>query len=336
MKRRNFIKNASLSGVGIAIGGTLTSCADKTDKSEDKKIIAASDKASLPMVICTWNFSNATAKAWETLQNGKSALDAIEHGCRIEEADLKNTTVGNGASPDRDGNVTLDACIMNSKGDCGAVVYMQNVTHAISVARKVMEDTPHVMLAGKGAEQFAYESGFKKENLLTASSKKAWEKWKVNSEYKPIINIENHDTIGMLAVDKNGDICGGCTTSGLSYKMAGRVGDSPIIGAGLFVDNEIGGAVATGLGEEVAKTVGSFLVVELMRQGKSPQEACEEAIRRIVSKPNSNYKNFQVAYIAVNKKGETGSYSIHKDFSMSKIQDGKSENVKSDYFLKEE
>ena len=140
----------------------------------------------------------------------------------------------------------------------------------------------------------------------------------------------------MLAVDENGDICGGCTTSGLAYKMAGRVGDSPIIGAGLFVDNEIGAAVATGMGEEVVKTVGSFLVVELMRQGKSPQEACEEAVRRIVSKPDSNYKNFQVAYIAVNKKGETGSYSIHKNFSMSKVQDGKSENVQSDYFLKEE
>ncbi|MET2983619.1 N(4)-(beta-N-acetylglucosaminyl)-L-asparaginase [Aureibaculum conchae] len=337
MKRRNFIKNASLSGVGLAIGTSLTNCADKTsDKKKEDKIVAPNVKASLPLVICTWNFHNATTKAWEALQNGKSALDAIEQGCMVEEADLKNTTVGNGASPDRDGNVTLDACIMDSKGDCGAVVYMQNVTHAISVARKVMEDTPHVMLAGKGAEQFAYESGFKKENLLTESSKKAWEEWKVNSEYKPIINIENHDTIGMLAVDENGDICGGCTTSGLAYKMAGRVGDSPIIGAGLFVDNEIGAAVATGLGEEVAKTVGSFLVVELMRQGKSPQEACEEAIRRIVSKPNSNYKDFQVAYIAVNKKGETGSYSIHKNFSMSKVQDGKIENIQADYFLKEE
>jgi len=336
MKRRNFIKNASLSGVGLAIGTTLTNCAEKPEKKKaDEKLVTTSAKTALPMVICTWNFSNATAKAWETLQNGKSALDAIEQGCMIEEADLKNTTVGNGASPDRDGNVTLDSCIMNSKGDCGAVVYMQNVTHAISVARKVMEDTPHVMLAGKGAEQFAYESGFKKENLLTESSKKAWEEWKVNSEYKPIINIENHDTIGMLAVDENGDICGGCTTSGLAYKMAGRVGDSPIIGAGLFVDNEIGAAVATGLGEEVAKTVGSFLVVELMRQGKTPQEACEEAIRRIVSKPNSNYKDFQVAYIAVNKKGETGAYAIHNNFSMSKVQAGKSENVQSDYFLKE-
>jgi len=333
MKRRHFIKNASLSGVRLAIGSTMTNC---TEKSTDKKVISYIDKSTLPLVIATWNVPNATSKAWETLQHGKSVLDAVEQGCMIEEADLKNSSVGNGGLPDRDGNVTLDSCIMNSKGDCGAVVYLQNITHAVAIARKVMEDTPHVMLAGRGAEQFAYEIGFEKEYLLTDTSKHAWEKWKVNSEYKPIINIENHDTIGMLALDKNGDICGACTTSGLAYKMAGRVGDSPIIGSGLFVDNEIGAAVATGLGEEVVKTVGSFLVVELMRQGKSPQEACEEAVQRIVTKPNSNFKDFQVGYIAVNKKGETGAYSIHQGFSMTKYQKGKNENIASDFFLKAE
>jgi N4-(beta-N-acetylglucosaminyl)-L-asparaginase len=252
----------------------------------------------------------------------------------VEEADIKNSSVGKGGLPDRDGNVTLDACIMDKHGNCGSVVYLQDITHAVSVARKVMEDTPHVMLAGEGAKQFAISQGFKEEDLLTESSKKAWEDWKVKSEYKPIINIENHDTIGMLAIDKNGDIAGACTTSGLAYKMQGRVGDSPIIGSGLFIDNEIGGCVATGLGEEVVKTVGSFLVVELMRQGKTPQEACEEAISRIVNKPNSDYKNFQVGYIAVNKKGETGSYSIHQWFSMTKFQDGKNEQIQSDYFNK--
>ncbi len=252
----------------------------------------------------------------------------------IEEANAEGQSVGKGGLPDRDGNVTLDACIMNKHGNCGSVVYLQNVTHAISVARKVMEDTPHVMLAGKGAEQYAYELGFKKEDLLTEASKKAWEEWKVKSEYKPIINIENHDTIGMLAIDSNGDLSGACTTSGLAYKMAGRVGDSPIIGSGLFVDNEIGAAVATGLGEEVVKTVGSFLVVELMRKGKSPQDACEEAINRIVSKPNSDYKNFQVGYIAINKKGQTGSFSIHQHFSMTKFQDAKNENIQSNYYNK--
>ena len=332
MKRRNFIKNAALTGVGLAVGSSLSNCAEKT--STENKTATLSDKASLPLVIATWNVKNATAKAWEVLKNGKSALDAVEQGCMIEEANEKGQSVGKGGLPDRDGNVTLDACIMNKEGNCGSVVYLQNITHAVSVARKVMEDTPHVMLAGKGAEEFAVLIGLKKENLLTEASRKAWEEWKIESEYKPIINIENHDTIGMLAIDKNGDISGACTTSGLAYKMAGRVGDSPIIGSGLFVDNEVGAAVATGLGEEVVKTVGSFLVVELMRQGKTPQEACEEAINRIVSKPNSDYNNFQVGYIAVNKEGVTGSFSIHDGFSMTKYQNDKNVNFQSQYFLK--
>ena len=332
MKRRNFIKATSLTSVGIATGTALVACTNVTKE----KSIPNEDtpKGNLPLVISTWNVTNATAKAWEVLQAGGSALDAVEQGCKVEEANETGQSVGKGGLPDRDGHVTLDACIMDEKGNCGSVVFLENIVHAVSVARKVMEDTPHVMLAGKGAEQFAYEMGFPKENLLTEASKKAWEEWKITSEYKPIINIENHDTIGMLAIDKNGDISGACTTSGLAYKMNGRIGDSPIIGSGLFVDNEIGGCVATGLGEEVVKTVGSFLVVELMRQGKSPQEACEEAIGRIVNKPNSDYKNFQVGYIAVNKQGVTGFYSIHEHFSMTKYQDGKNENIPSDFFLK--
>ena len=331
MKRRNFIKNASLTGVGIAVGSTLASCTKSS--SGEKKTIIPTTKASLPLVIATWDVKNATTKAWKVINNGGNSIDAVEQGCMIEEANEKGQSVGKGGLPDRDGNVTLDACIMNKHGNCGSVVYLQNITHAVSVARKVMEDTPHVMLAGKGAEQFAVSIGLKRENLLTDASKKAWENWKVKSEYKPIINIENHDTIGILAIDKNGDISGACTTSGLAYKMAGRVGDSPIIGSGLFVDNEIGAAVATGLGEEVVKTVGSFLIVELMRQGKTPQEACEEAIRRIVSTPKSNYKNFQVGYIAVNTQGETGYYAIHKGFSMTKYQDGQNVNIPSNNYI---
>ncbi|MDO1502399.1 N(4)-(beta-N-acetylglucosaminyl)-L-asparaginase [Winogradskyella maritima] len=336
MKRRKFIKNASLTGVGLAVGSALSSCKNKVSEESTSipTIQNSNTKPILPLVIATWHVEAATAKAMEVLENGGSALDAVEKGCRVEEANEAGQSVGKGGLPDREGNVTLDACIMNKHGDCGAVVYLKDVKHAVSVARKVMEDTPHVMLAGEGAKQFALESGFKEEDLLTEASKKAWEKWKVEAKYKPIINIENHDTIGMLAVDKNGDISGACTTSGLAYKMNGRVGDSPIIGSGLFVDNEIGAAVATGLGEEVVKTVGSFLVVELMRQGKSPQEACEEAIGRIVNKPNSDYKNFQVGYIAVNKKGETGSYSIHQWFSMTKFQDGVNQQIQSDFYNK--
>jgi len=331
MKRRNFLKNTLLSTAGLTVGSTLASC---TENESTKTTITSTQKVELPLVIATWNVPNATAKAWDVLKQGGSVLDALEQGCMVEEADVKNQSVGKGGRPDRDGNVTLDACIMDKNGNCGSVVYMKNITHAISVARKVMEDTPHVMLAGKGAEDFAVSTGMKRDNLLTDTSKKEWQEWLIKEEYKPIINIENHDTIGMLAIDKNGDISGACTTSGLAYKMSGRVGDSPIIGSGLFVDNEIGAAVATGMGEEVVKTVGSFLVVELMRQGKSPQDACKEAIKRIVDKPNSNYKNFQVGYIAVNKQGETGSYSIHQWFSMTKFHSGKNENIQSDYFNK--
>ncbi|WP_426431614.1 isoaspartyl peptidase/L-asparaginase family protein [Winogradskyella sp. HB-48] len=334
MKRRNFIKNAALTSAGLVIGNSLTNCTNSESKENSAMAVTSTSEVKLPLVIATWHVKNATAKAMEVLQSGGSALDAVEQGCMVEEADIKNSSVGKGGLPDRDGNVTLDACIMDKNGNCGSVVFLKDITHAVSLARKVMEDTPHVMLAGEGAKQFAISQGFKEEDLLTESSKKAWEDWKVKSEYKPIINIENHDTIGMLAIDKNGDIAGACTTSGLAYKMQGRVGDSPIIGSGLFIDNEIGGCVATGLGEEVVKTVGSFLVVELMRQGKTPQQACEEAIGRIVSKPNSNYKDFQVGYIAVNKKGETGSYSIHQWFSMTKFQDGKNEQIQSDFYNK--
>jgi len=334
MKRRQFIQSASLTGLGVVAGAAVLGCKEDPNKehfSEESKEPIALTKPSNPLVIATWNVPESTAKAWEVMAEGNTALDAIEKGCMVEEANAEGQSVGIGGLPDRDGNVTLDACIMNKEGDYGAVLYMQNIVHPISVARKVMENTPHVILAGKGAEQFAVSEGFKRENLLTEASKKAWEEWKKTSQYKPIINIENHDTIGMLAIDTNGDISGGCTTSGLAYKMAGRVGDSPIIGSGLFIDNEVGGATATGLGEEVLKTVGSFLIVELMRHGKTPQEACEEAIHRIIKK-SPNYKDFQVGYIAVNKKGETGAFAIHQGFSVTKNQNGANENIPSNFY----
>ncbi len=329
MKRRKFLKNSTLSGIGIVAASSISAC-----NSDEGSQLVLSTKSTKPIVIATWRVPKATAKAWEVIQNNGSSLDAVEQGCMIEEADVKNSSVGKGGLPDRDGNVTLDACIMDKEGNYGAVMCVQNITHVISVARKVMEDTPHVILVGKGAEGFAYSKGFKKENLLTESSKKAWEKWKEKSEYKPIINIENHDTIGMLAIDKKGDISGACTTSGLSYKMAGRVGDSPVIGSGLFIDNEIGGATATGMGEEVLKTVGCFLIVELMRQGKSPQEACEEAVKRVVKKSGDRFKDFQVGFIALNKNGETGAYCIHEWFNYNVYKEGENKNYKSDFYNK--
>lgn len=326
MQRRKFLKKTSLSTAGVLSAPLLTSC-----KEEEKENTAPKPKVR-PITIATWNVPNSTEAAWKVLELDGTSLDAVEAGVKMEEADVNNQSVGKGGRPDRDGNVTLDACIMDSNGNCGAVVYMQNITHAISVARKVMEETPHVMLAGKGAEKFAHEQGFEKEDLLTEKSKAEWLEWKKESKYAPVINIENHDTIGMLAIDKNGNISGACTTSGMAYKMAGRVGDSPIIGSGLFVDNEIGGATATGQGEEIVKTVGSFLVVELMRQGRSPQKACEEAVNRII-KNDPDYENIQVGYIAVNKNGETGGYCIHPGFSYRVYSEKGHENVESRSYL---
>jgi N4-(beta-N-acetylglucosaminyl)-L-asparaginase len=269
-----------------------------------------------PMIrsISTWKTKEANLKAGLLLDKGIDGLTAAVEGVAVEEENPKNTTVGFGGAPDRTGKVTLDACVMNHLGDCGAVVAVENIVNVARLAKDVMEKTPHVMLAGKGAQDFAISEGYKQTDLLTEKSKEDWKKWLESEEYKPIINIENHDTIGMLCLDKNNNISGACTTSGLAYKMRGRVGDSPIIGSGLFIDNKVGGAVATGLGEEVVKTVGSFLVVELMRQGKSPQEACETAVKRIVSS-NSQENKFQVAYIAMNKNGDVGSYSIEPGFT---------------------
>ncbi len=274
---------------------------------------------SKPVVIATWFTAlRANEAAWEILGNGGYALDAVEAGVMVEENDPKNMSVGYGGRPDREGNVSLDACIMDERGECGAVVFLQNYKNPISVARKVMEETPHIMLAGKGAQQFAKEQGFEEMDLLTPEAKKAWENWLKTSEYKPVVNIENHDTIGMLALDADGRLCGACTTSGAAWKMHGRVGDSPIIGAGLFVDPEAGGACATGLGEEVVKTAGSALIVEMMRQGHSPEEACKIAVDRIISrnkKAGKSLKNTQVGYLALNKDGAFGAYSIQKGFN---------------------
>ncbi|MBC3542339.1 N(4)-(beta-N-acetylglucosaminyl)-L-asparaginase [Rufibacter sediminis] len=272
-------------------------------------------KTNKPLVISTWDHGMpANDAAWKILSQNGHALDAVEAGVRVPEGDPNVRTVGYGGFPDREGNVTLDACIMDKDSNCGAVAYLQHIKHPISVARKVMEDTPHVMLVGDGALQFALSKGFQKENLLTPESEKDWKNWLKESKYKPVINIENHDTIGLLALDAHGNLAGACTTSGAAFKMKGRVGDSPIIGAGLFVDNEVGAATATGLGEAVIRMVGSHLVVELMRQGNSPEKACQLAVERIIRK-QKDVKDLQVGFIAINKQGEYGGYCIQRGFN---------------------
>lgn len=312
--RRNFILKSLAGLAGISALPKLSSFATKNQT------------ISRPIVISTWNHGLPANEAAMKILNQKGrALDAVEAGVKVPEADPLITTVGYGGYPDRDGKVTLDACIMDEKGNCGSVAFLQHIMHPISVARQVMEKTPHIMLVGAGALQFALANGFKKTKLLTPVAEKAWKEWLKTSKYKPVINVENHDTISMLAIDDKGDISGACTTSGAAFKMHGRVGDSPIIGAGLYLDNEVGGACATGLGEAVIKMVGSHLVVELMRQGKSPQQACEEAVNRIVKK-QPNFKDLQVGFLALNKAGEYGAFSIHPGFNYA-VHNGKANTL---------
>lgn len=308
MNRRKFLTHSALKS--LALGVTIPSLSNACNASKQGRLSTNTDL--LPLVLSTWNNVKANNVAYAELEKGQSALDAVEAGVNVPEADPGDQSVGYGGRPDRDGNVTLDACIMNAKGECGAVTYLQNYMHPVSIARKVMEESPHVILSGVGAAQFAADQGFEQTNLLTAKSKEEWEQWKVKSKYKPVINIERHDTIGMLVLDNQGDIAGACSTSGLAYKMAGRVGDSPIIGSGLYVDNEVGGATATGMGEAVLRSVGSFLVVELMRQGATPQEACKEAVMRIARK--QDISDIQVGYIAIDKQGNYGGFSLRKGF----------------------
>lgn len=303
LKRKDFLKTTVLGLLPFGL-----SMSPKQTRFTGKK----------PVVISTWRTGvNANEAAWEVLSRGGYALDAVEVGVKVEEANKDNRTVGIGGYPDREGKVTLDACIMDERGECGSVAFLQNIRHPVSVARKVMEESPHCMLVGEGAKLFALEHGFVEEDLLTPEAEAEWEKWLNQKKYKPKVNIENHDTIGMLALDEQGRISGACTTSGAAWKMHGRVGDSPIIGAGLFIDPAIGGAVATGLGEEVIKTAGSHLVVEMMRAGHSPQVACKIATQRIIERSSDNREDVQVAYLALNKEGAYGGYSIVEGFDVS-------------------
>ena len=324
--RKEFLKTGIAGLAGIGAFRATEVAANKDNLAGNGIIQKNTDQVSptKPVVISTWIHGiKANEEAWSVLGKGGSSLDAVELGVKTAESDPENQSVGLGGFPDREGRVTLDACIMNHEQQCGSVAFLEHIVHPISVARKVMEETPHVMLVGKGALQFAEQQGFKRENLLTEASEKAWRKWLEDSKYAPVINVENHDTIGMLALDELGNLSGACTTSGAAYKMHGRVGDSPIIGAGLYLDNEIGGAVATGLGEAVIRSAGASVAVELMRQGYTPQQACEEVIARIISK-EKDPKSLQVGVIALNKQGEVGGSAIHPGFNyalLSKVHE---------------
>ena len=336
--RRNFLKVSSLSSIALLlkeqfIPGDFDAMTIKTR----------------PVVISTWDAGLAANKeAWKILSSGGRALDAVEQGVMVTEAS-QNCCVGLGANPDRDGFVTLDASIMDENFNCGSVAGLERIKHPISVARKVMEKTPHVMLVGEGAQSFAVAEGFKlEEQKLSTDAQKAYDNWKKKSTYKPpAVNIENkqdhgpfaptklengewnHDTIGMVAMDANGNLSGSCTTSGAGFKMRGRVGDSPVIGAGLYVDNAVGACTATGQGEDVIRICGSYAVVEFMRQGSLPEEASRKAIHRLVNILGEKAKNIQVAFLAVNKKGDVGAFALQPGFSYALKTEGVEELVKA-------
>ncbi len=344
MNRRKFLHLSALTAPLLAAKKTIVNSFEATTK---------------PIVVSTWDSGMpVNAEAWKILSTKGTALDAVEAGAIHIENQL-NCCVGLGGYPDRDGIVTLDSCIMDHKANIGAVAGIERIKHPVSVARKVMEKTPHVILVGAGAQQFALENGFSLESgELSQDAKNAYAEWLKKSEYKPVINIENqpgrqeakkqngpfapnffddgsfnHDTMGLVALDAMSNLSGAVTTSGMAFKVHGRVGDSPIIGAGLFVDNEVGAATSSGVGEETIRICGTHLVVEFMRQGYSPEIACKKAVERIVKRDKEKAKTFQVGFLALNKKGEYGAYAIQKGFVFSVKSNNENRIHESKYLL---
>ena len=325
MSRRRFLKNLGLASAGVTLTPFNTIA---------ENISSSSLGGKFPLVLSTWNHGmEANAGAWSILSTGGSALDAVQKGVAVTESDLTNRSVGLGGRPDRDGHVTLDACIMDHDSKCGAVAFLEDFEHPIDIARAVMDRTPHVMLVGRGAAQWALQQGFDKVNFQVPlrEVQQDYEEWLKKSEYKSGVNVENHDTIGMLAMDANGKIAGACTTSGMAYKVHGRVGDSPIIGSGLFIDGDVGGATATGVGEAVIRVSGASAVVEAMRRGAAPEEACYEVTHRILKK-HPEVNGLQVGFLALNTKGEYGGYSVYDGFNFAVRHEGQDGMVGAKHF----
>jgi len=318
IKRRNLLKlfPAYLVAPSIIVASSNTAgCAPSANNANT-------------IILSTWNNETANSIAANAANSGKNIIDSIVDGISHVESDINDMSVGKGGRPDREGDVTLDSCIMDHEGNAGGVCFMKDIEHPIQVARDVMYHTPHVLLAGEGATKFAMERGYPKTNLLTEEAAKSLEEWRVESKYQPVPNIEQHDTIGMIGIH-NGFLGGGCSTSGLAFKMKGRVGDSPIIGAGLYVDGEVGACTATGMGEIMMKNLSTFLAVEFMRNGDSPKVACEKAVKRVIAKSKKDIKTQQMGLIAIDKRGNIGGYSILPNFVYAVTKDGKTNVVSS-------
>jgi N4-(beta-N-acetylglucosaminyl)-L-asparaginase len=323
IQRRQFLKSA-------AVVGTVAAFAQNSPRAN------AQERGKFtPVVISSGNGLQATAKAMELIQAGHDALDGVIAGVNIVEDDPNDNSVGYGGLPNEDGVVELDASVMHGPtGRGGCVASLQNIRNPSKVARLVMERTDHVLIVGAGALRFAKAHGFAEENLLTDAAREAWLKWKENlsdqDDWLPPHDIETRKigkvlkpflrhwgTINCNGLDLNGNLSGCTTTSGLSFKIPGRVGDSPILGAGLFVDNEVGAAGSTGRGEANLVSCASAMVVEYMRQGQKPEQACLSACERVVRlnkmkrlQDDRGRPNFDVRYYAINKKGEFGSAGI--------------------------
>lgn len=321
MDRRSFVKLTGLAATSLAVA-TCTTNSPPTPSLRK------------PLVIATWANRKAIDAAWQILSNDGSALDAVEQGARVPEADPQDRSVGYGGHPDRTGRMTLDASIMDGQGNCGAVGMLEDIKHPVSLARVVMEKTPHVMIVGDGGKKLALEHGFVEENILSEESKADYDRWlETNEEVSPFEHpTEDHDSIGILAIDANNALAGACSTSGMSYKLRGRLGDAPVIGAGLFVDDEVGAATATGNGEEMIRIAGAHLIVERMRMGDTPQQACEEAIRRVIKKHGDKAKEIMVCFLAISKTGEIGAWSTTPGFEYTvKSADTETEVIKVGY-----
>ncbi len=326
LNRRTFLASST----AAALGTTLTGRAASSKPSTMPVTRSAAPK---PLIVSTWPFGRAANdKAFATLQAGGNLLDAIVDGISVTEHDLANHSVGIAGTPNAEGVVSLDACIMDGPTHkCGSVAGVEGILPVIKLARAVMEKTRHVLLVGDGARKFALANGFENTPMPVPEELERWKAWKAKQaaagpgSAPPL----SHDTIAMVMLGANGDLAGGCSTSGLAYKLPGRVGDSPIIGSGLYVDNDIGAAGATGIGENIMRFCGSFQVVEFMRQGAHPRDACAEVIHRIQKKHPAGV-DLAINFLAIDKKGRFGGAGTSDGFVFAVTHPGSSQVVQAD------
>ncbi len=317
MRRRDFLLRGAAAGFGFLASSGVRGETAPSGCTLDS-----------PVIISTWPFGKAAnLEALSILEAGGTALDAVEGGVMTAEADSSITTVGYGGFPNRDGEVELDAAIFDgATRDGGAVCALTGFRHPVQVARKVMDRSPHLMLVGEGASSFADSCGFSRQETLSEGAREAYRKWKKKHPAGDG-KAEGHDTLGQVALSRSGSIAAACTSSGMAWKLPGRVGDSPIVGHGLFADDRVGGCVATGMGEEISKVCGSFLVVELMRQGATPDEAIGETLDRIASRPGQNPR-VQAAFVALSRDGNHGAGAIGSDFHYAITRDQETQVIK--------